>query len=49
MILTLAVLLPLLAASLLLLWLLDKLLPRLHPGLAAWLGLARTAARGDTF
>src|SRR5690606_39506218 len=48
-ILVLALLLPLLAASLLLLWLLDRLLPRLHPGVAAWLGLARSAPRGDTF
>ncbi|MEO8315585.1 MAG: PepSY domain-containing protein [Pseudomonadota bacterium] len=36
----LAALLPLLAASLLLLWLMDLLLPRLSPAAAAWLGLA---------
>jgi uncharacterized iron-regulated membrane protein len=35
----LALLLPLLAASLLLLWLIDLLLPRLAPKAAAWLGL----------
>jgi uncharacterized iron-regulated membrane protein len=37
--LVLALLLPLLAASLLLLWLIDLLLPRLAPRAAAWLGL----------
>jgi uncharacterized iron-regulated membrane protein len=37
--LVLALLLPLLAASLLLLWLIDLLLPRLAPKAAAWLGL----------
>jgi uncharacterized iron-regulated membrane protein len=37
--LTLALLLPLLAASLLLLWFTDLLLPRLSPKAAAWLGL----------
>jgi uncharacterized iron-regulated membrane protein len=37
--LTLALLLPLLAASLLLLWLIDLLLPRVSPAAAAWLGL----------
>jgi uncharacterized iron-regulated membrane protein len=37
--LTLALLLPLLAASLLLLWLFDLALPRLSPKAAAWLGL----------
>jgi uncharacterized iron-regulated membrane protein len=35
----LALLLPLLAASLLLLWLADRLLPRLSPRAAAWLGI----------
>jgi uncharacterized iron-regulated membrane protein len=38
-ILALALLLPLLAASLLLLWLTDLLLPRVSPRAAAWLGL----------
>jgi hypothetical protein len=38
--LVLALLLPLLAASLLLLWLTDLLLPRISPRAAAWLGLA---------
>lgn len=44
--LVLALLLPLLAASLLVLWLADLLLPRVAPGAAAWLGLvpARGAA-----
>ena len=37
--LVLALLLPLLAASLLLLWLVDLLLPRVSPKAAAWLGL----------
>jgi uncharacterized iron-regulated membrane protein len=36
----LAVYLPLLAASLLLLWLLDRLLPRVSPATAAWLGIS---------
>lgn len=40
-ILVLAVLLPLLAASLLVLWLIDALLPRLAPQAAAWLGIHR--------
>jgi uncharacterized iron-regulated membrane protein len=39
-ILALAALLPLLAASLLLLWLTDLLLPRISPAAATWLGLA---------
>jgi uncharacterized iron-regulated membrane protein len=45
--LVLALLLPMLAASLLLLWLADLLLPRVAPRMAAWLGLVpapRTAA-----
>jgi uncharacterized iron-regulated membrane protein len=37
----LAALLPLLAASLVMLWLVDMLLPRLSPVAAAWLGLVR--------
>jgi uncharacterized iron-regulated membrane protein len=37
--LVLALLLPLLAASLLLLWLIDLLLPRIAPKAAAWLGI----------
>jgi uncharacterized iron-regulated membrane protein len=37
--LVLAALLPLLAASLLLLWVIDLLLPRLNPATAAWLGI----------
>jgi uncharacterized iron-regulated membrane protein len=37
--LVLALLLPLLAASLLLLWLLDRLLPRVSPAAAVWLGI----------
>jgi uncharacterized iron-regulated membrane protein len=37
----LAALLPLLAASLLLLWLVDLVLPRISPAAAAWLGLRR--------
>lgn len=41
-ILVLAALLPLLAASLLLLWMLDLLLPRLSPAAAGWLGITRT-------
>jgi len=36
----LALLLPLLAASLVLLWLVDRLLPRVSPRAAAWLGIA---------
>ena len=40
-ILALAVVLPLLAASLLLLWLFDRLLPRLSPAAAVWLGIQR--------
>jgi uncharacterized iron-regulated membrane protein len=47
-ILVLAALLPLLAASLLLLWVIDLLLPRLHPAAAAWLGIvpaSRTTSR----
>jgi uncharacterized iron-regulated membrane protein len=39
--LSLALLLPLLAASLLLLWLVDRLLPRASPAAAAWLGITR--------
>lgn len=39
----LAALLPLLAASLLLLWLFDRLLPRISPAAATWLGLQRSA------
>jgi uncharacterized iron-regulated membrane protein len=38
-ILALALLLPLLAASLLMLWLTDLLLPRVSPAAATWLGL----------
>jgi uncharacterized iron-regulated membrane protein len=38
--LTLAAVLPLLAASLVALWLIDMLLPRLSPSIAAWLGLS---------
>ncbi len=41
-VLALAVLLPLLAASLLVLWLVDRLLPRLSPAAATWLGMVRT-------
>jgi uncharacterized iron-regulated membrane protein len=37
--LVLALLLPLLAASLLLLWLIDRFLPRVSPRAATWLGL----------
>jgi uncharacterized iron-regulated membrane protein len=40
-ILVLAALLPLLAASLLLLWLVDLALPRISPAAAAWMGLRR--------
>lgn len=40
--LVLAALLPLLAASLVLLWLVDLALPRVSPRAAAWLGLRRT-------
>lgn len=43
----LALLLPLLAASLLVLWLIDLLLPRLAPHAAAWLGLV-PASRSAT-
>jgi uncharacterized iron-regulated membrane protein len=39
-ILALAAVLPLLAASLVALWLIDLLLPRLSPSIAAWLGLS---------
>jgi uncharacterized iron-regulated membrane protein len=39
--LALAVVLPLLAASLVLLWLLDRMLPRVSPAAAAWLGIRR--------
>jgi uncharacterized iron-regulated membrane protein len=39
----LALLLPLLAASLLVLWLVDRLLPRVSPRAAAWLGIHRGA------
>jgi uncharacterized iron-regulated membrane protein len=41
-ILVLAALLPLLAASLLLLWLIDIALPRISPAAASWMGLRRT-------
>lgn len=41
--LVLALLLPLLAASLLVLWLADLLLPRVAPRMAAWLGLEPAA------
>jgi uncharacterized iron-regulated membrane protein len=41
--LVLALLLPLLAASLLLLWLTDLLLPRVSPKAAAWLGLTTSS------
>jgi uncharacterized iron-regulated membrane protein len=44
--LTLALLLPLLAASLLLLWLIDLLLPRVSPAAAAWLGLTPPSRQG---
>ena len=40
--LALAAVLPLLAASLLLLWMFDQLLPRVSPAAAAWLGLHRS-------
>lgn len=39
--LVLAALLPLLAASLVLLWLIDRVLPRVSPPAAAWLGMRR--------
>jgi uncharacterized iron-regulated membrane protein len=39
--LVLALYLPLLAASLLLLWLFDRLLPRVSPAAAVWLGITR--------
>jgi uncharacterized iron-regulated membrane protein len=45
-ILVLAALLPLLAASLLLLWMIDRVLPLVSPGAAAWLGIRRTAQAG---
>jgi uncharacterized iron-regulated membrane protein len=38
-VLLLALFLPLLAASLLLLWLIDRVLPRVNPAAAAWLGI----------
>lgn len=41
-VLALAALLPLLAASLLSLWLVDRILPRLSPAAATWLGIAPT-------
>ena len=44
--LVLAALLPLLAASLLLLWMIDRVLPRVSPGAAAWLGIRRPAQAG---
>jgi len=44
--LALAAVLPLLAASLLLLWLIDRLLPRISPRAAGWLGI--TAAHDTT-
>jgi len=44
--LTLAVLLPLLAGSLVLLWLFDRLLPRISPAAAAWLGLRPVRTEG---
>jgi len=37
--LALAVVLPLLAASMVLLWIFERLLPRISPAAAAWLGL----------
>lgn len=43
--LVLALLLPLLAVSLVVLWLLDKLLPRLSPAAARWLGITRATPR----
>jgi uncharacterized iron-regulated membrane protein len=42
--LVLALLLPLLAASLALLWLIDRLLPRISPAAAAWLGIGPGSA-----
>jgi uncharacterized iron-regulated membrane protein len=44
-ILLLALLLPLLAASLVALWLIDALLPRVSPKAAAWLGISGPAGR----
>ena len=41
----LALFLPLLAASLLLLWLFDRLLPRVSPAAAAWLGITPGSSR----
>jgi uncharacterized iron-regulated membrane protein len=41
----LALFLPLLAASLVLLWLFDRLLPRVSPAAAAWLGIAPAGNR----
>jgi uncharacterized iron-regulated membrane protein len=41
----LAAVLPLLAASLLLLWMFDRLLPRVSPAAAAWLGIRSRAPR----
>jgi len=46
-ILILALLLPLLAASLLLLWLVDLLLPRISPAAARWLGLLPSCANAS--
>jgi uncharacterized iron-regulated membrane protein len=43
----LAVLLPLLAASLVLLWLVDRLLPRVSPTAARWLGIANPRDLAD--
>jgi uncharacterized iron-regulated membrane protein len=43
--LVLALLLPLLAASLLVLWVIDLLLPRLSPATAAWLGIAPSSRK----
>ena len=43
-ILVLAALLPLLAISLVVLWLLDRLLPRVSPDAARWLGITRNGA-----
>ena len=43
----LAALLPLLAASLVLLWLVDRLLPHLSPAAARWLGLRGVSATAD--
>jgi uncharacterized iron-regulated membrane protein len=46
-ILALALLLPLLAASLLLLWFIDLLLPRLSPAAAIWLGLTGNQSKAS--